>query len=235
MGFDKKAEKEIITMQIKTAPSVLACDMMNIGSEIKRAALAGSDMLHLDVMDGVYVPNLSFGFDIIASIRKVTDLPLDVHMMTSVPQNYLEVLRDAGADSVTVHNDIGDRDLVRSTLEKIRSLGMKSAIALRPRFSAEEILPFEDVIDMALVMTVEPGFGGQSFMAEMLPKIEKVRTIMGDRDVQVDGGIKKETAKAAASAGANVFVVGTASFRAENMRDALSVIKAAAEATYEVR
>lgn len=215
-------------MEIKIAPSILASDMLRVGEEMKRAEAAGADMLHCDVMDGVYVPNISFGFDFIKAVGTVTPLPLDVHMMTVKPGAYIEELKSAGAANVTVHHDIGDVSAVREILENIKKAGMKASLSLRPAFPAEDVLPFLDLVDMFLVMTVEPGFGGQKFMADMLPKIEKLRTIAPKADIEVDGGINAETAAMCARAGANVFVVGTSSFRAPDMRAAVTDIRSSA-------
>lgn len=224
-------------MKILTSPSVLACDFLHLADEIRRADACGSDWLHCDVMDGMFVPNMSFGFDTIRAINTVSDLPLDVHMMTCVPQNYLDALKEAGADIVTIHNDIGlsDEELLE-VLKNIHARGMKAAMSLKPKFPAETVFPFMDELDMVLIMTVEPGFGGQKFMPDMLDKIAAVRrkaNEMGkDMDIQVDGGINAANAALAAAYGANVFVVGTASFRAPDMKVALDDVKKAAEEAY---
>ncbi len=210
------------------APSILACDMTRLGEETARAETSGSDWLHADVMDGVYVPNISFGFDFIAAMRRSSSLPIDVHMMTICPGKYVKELKECGAASVTVHHDIGTVDEVVKVLKDIKEAGMRAAIALRPKFPAKDIIPFLPYIDMALVMTVEPGFGGQSFMEDMLPKIREIRELAPELDIQVDGGIKAATASLCAGAGANVFVVGTASFRAPDMKEAIDEIRAKA-------
>lgn len=214
--------------KVVIAPSILACDMTRLGDEMKRAEASGSDWLHADVMDGVYVPNMSFGFDFIAAVHRSSSLPIDVHMMTVCPGKYIKELKECGAFSVTVHHDIGSTEEVIAVLEDIKSAGMRAAVALRPKFPAEDILPFLPYIDMALVMTVEPGFGGQSFMEDMIPKIRKIREFAPDIDIQVDGGIKASTAPLCAEAGADVFVVGTASFRAPDMKEAIDEIRAKA-------
>lgn len=224
-------------MKILTSPSVLACDFLHLEDEIRRADAAGSDWLHCDVMDGMFVPNMSFGFDTIRAIDTVSDLPLDVHMMTCVPQNYLDALKNAGADIVTIHNDIGLSDeKLHEVLKNIHARGMKAAMSLKPKFPAETVFPFLEELDMVLIMTVEPGFGGQKFMPDMLDKIAAVRRKaieMGrDIDIQVDGGINAANAALAAASGANVFVVGTASFRAPDMKAALDDVKKAAEDAY---
>lgn len=215
-------------MNIKISPSVLACDTLRVGEEIKRAVASGADMMHLDIMDGVYVPNMSFGFDFIRAVGTVSSVPLDVHMMTSCPQNYIDVLKEAGADNVTIHHDIADEETVIKALKDIKAAGMKASISLRPKFPAEDIVPYLPYIDMVLVMTVEPGFGGQSFMSDMLGKIRKIREMSPGIDIEVDGGINKETAGLCAAAGANVFVVGTASFGARDMKEAIDEIRSTA-------
>ena len=216
---------------IKICPSVFACDMLHLRDEIVRAEEAGSDMLHLDVMDGVYVPNISFGFDIIKRIRSVTSLPLDVHMMTAVPWKYTDELAKCGADSVTFHLGLLDEAGTRTALEDIKSHGMKAALSVKPKEGAEALAPYIDLLDMALVMTVEPGFGGQSFMPDMMGKIGEIKKLAADAGktvpVQVDGGIKESTVKTAYDAGAELFVVGTGAFGAPDMKAAIERIKAA--------
>ena len=159
----KKLSGEKI-MKIKTSPSLLACDFLHLADEVKRAEESGCDMLHCDVMDGMYVPNISFGFDIIKKIHSITTLPLDVHMMTAAPQKYIDVLHDAGAASITIHHDVMPKEELVGTLEYIRSLGMKAAVSLKPAYPAADAFDFVPYCDMILVMTVEPGFGGQKFM-----------------------------------------------------------------------
>jgi len=223
-------------MKIRIAPSLLAADFTHLADEIRRAEAAGADLLHCDVMDGVYVPNISFGFPVIRQIAKITALPLDVHMMTSCPGKYVDVLAESGASIVTVHSDAVEPEEAARTLAAIREAGMIPALALRPGCPAEDILPYAADVGMILVMTVEPGFGGQSFMADMMPKVCRVRALLDEINpacaIEVDGGIGDKTVREAACAGADTFVVGTASFRAPDMGEAVSSIRESAEAAY---
>ena len=220
-------------MKMKIAPSLLAADFLHLEDELRRAEQSGADMLHCDVMDGVYVPNISFGFDIIKQIHAVTDLPLDVHMMTVRACDYIDTLKKAGASSITLHSDTLEQEEMIETLKYIKSLGMKAAVSLKPKYPASDVFPFVPYIDMVLVMTVEPGFGGQSFMEDMMPKVSAIRAYLDEHkpecDIQVDGGIAAGTIAKAAEAGANVFVIGTASFRADDMKEALTSLTSLAE------
>ena len=220
-------------MKILTAPSLFASDLLHIEDEVKKTEATGADMIHFDVMDGVYVPNISIGFEILKAVRSITNLPIDAHMMTVKPENYIKCLADAGADIITVHNDIADTDSIREMIEEIHNYGLLAAVALKPAVPADAILPFIDVVDMVLVMTVEPGFSGQSFM-DMSDKIRKITEYIGDANIsiQVDGGINETTAAVCAEAGANVFVVGSASYKAPSMKDALDKIKENATRAY---
>ena len=216
-------------MKIKTSPSLLAADFLHLENEIRRAEDAGADMLHCDVMDGIYVPNISFGFDIISKISKITDLPLDVHMMTAAPQKYIDFLKKSGADSITLHTDVMPRDELIETLKYIASLGMKTAVSLRPKCPASDCFDFVPYCDMILVMTVEPGFGGQSFMEDMMPKVEATRNYIEKHgltcEVEVDGGINPTTAVTAINAGANVLVAGSDVFKAANRAERIAQLR----------
>ena len=216
-------------MNILTAPSLFAADLTNLASEVKRTEEAGADIIHFDVMDGVYVPNISIGFEVLKAVRGITKLPIDVHMMTVRPEDYLERLSECGADIVSVHNDIADEETVRNILNDIHSYGMMSALALKPNVSADAVLPFLDCVDMILVMTVNPGFSGQKFM-DMSEKIRMIREYIGKDSIsiEVDGGINAETARVCASSGANVFVAGSSAYGAASMKDALDAIRNAA-------
>ncbi len=216
-------------MKILTAPSIFASDLLHLEDEIKKTEAAGADMIHFDVMDGVYVPNISLGFEFLRAIRKCTDLPIDAHMMTVRPEAYFEILAKYGADIVTVHNDIADEEKIKTMLMDIHSYGMMAAVALKPGVPAEAVLPYLDMVDMILIMTVEPGFSGQSFM-DMSDKIRKVKDYIGNMpiSIQVDGGINPQTAAICAAAGANVFVCGSAAYNSPDMGKTLDGIKSAA-------
>lgn len=219
---------------IKISPSVLACDFSKLGEEAKRAEDAGAQWLHLDVMDGIFVPNISFGPCVIKSIRKSTGVFFDTHLMITDPIRYVGAFASAGADLITIHYESCENHA--EVLEKIRSLGKKAGISIKPAtpaFVLEPILPY---VDLVLVMTVEPGFGGQSFMPETMESVRTVRAMINaaglDIDVEVDGGINAKTAAIAAEAGANVFVAGSSVFGAEDASSAIAAIKSAAEGTY---
>lgn len=220
-------------MKILTAPSLFAANLAKIEEEVRRTEEAGADMIHFDIMDGVYVPNISFGFDMLKAVRKLTDLPIDAHMMTVHPEKYISTLADCGADIVTVHNDIAPAEEVRKMLEDINAHGMMAGIALKPGVPAEEVLPFISQADMVLVMTVEPGFSGQKFM-DMSDKIRKITEYIGDShiSIEVDGGINSETAVVCAEAGANVFVMGSAAYAAPSMKEAVTNVHNAAQKVF---
>ncbi|MBR6939291.1 MAG: ribulose-phosphate 3-epimerase [Clostridia bacterium] len=216
---------------IKISPSVLASDFSRLGDEAERMEKCGADWLHLDVMDGHFVSNISFGAPVIASIRGRVKLPFDVHLMISEPLRYIDDFAKAGADIITFHieSDSGADE----TVEKIHSLGIKAGISIKPATPASAVFPYLGKADMILVMTVEPGFGGQSFMFETMDKVSEIRREADrlgiDIDIQVDGGINDKTVVTAAQAGANVFVAGSAVFRAENAADAIMTLRKNAE------
>ncbi len=216
-----------MSQEIKIAPSILASDFSRLGEEIKKVEEAGADWIHLDVMDGHFVPNITIGPPVIWCLRKVTKLPFDVHLMLSDPLQYAKSFAQAGADMITFHiESVGDP---RTAAEYIRSLGVKVGVSIKPRTPAEALLPYLKELDLVLVMTVEPGFGGQRFMNDMLPKIEMLRTAITRQhlslDLQVDGGIDEHTSYLVKQAGANVLVAGSAVFGREDYKSAISILK----------
>ncbi len=203
---------------MKLSPSVLSADFTNLGEQIKLVDEAGADYIHLDVMDGQFVPNISFGIPVIEAIRKVTDKPLDVHLMIDEPIRYLQEFKDAGADIVTVHAEACTH--LHRTISKIRELDMKAGVALNPATSVNVLNYIFDDIDLALVMSVNPGFGGQTFIPAMLDKIKRIHKIADDKglknlEIQVDGGITLNNVAAVVDAGANVIVAGSAIFNGD--------------------
>ena len=199
---------------IYIAPSLLAADFSNLAQDIDRIRHAGANYLHLDVMDGIFVPNISFGPPVIASIRKKTKLFFDVHLMIKNPQRYIENFIRAGADSITIHLESTSRP--KDAIQKIKDHDMKAGIAISPATPYESVLPYLDMVDMVLVMTVEPGFGGQEMIPETLEKVRAIKKYVDEHDldvnIEVDGGITAENVHLAIEAGANVIVAGSAIF-----------------------
>lgn len=207
-------------MQCKVAPSILSANFNRLGMDIAACRENGADYIHFDVMDGMFVPNISFGLPVLESVRKETDMVLDVHLMIDRPLRYVERFCKAGADIVTVHVEADTEENIRKALEIIRGCGKRAAVSVKPATAAEAVLPFLELCSMVLVMTVEPGFGGQSFMADMMPKVTAIRRYITeaglDCEVEVDGGVAVDTAPVCAAAGANVMVAGSAYFKAED-------------------
>ena len=210
------------------APSLLSCDFSKMGEEIARMDKAGADWMHLDVMDGLFVPNITFGAPIIRWIRPFSDKPFDVHLMISEPLRYIDDFADAGADIITFHVE-SDSDIDK-TIEKIKSRSVKAGLVLKPKTPAEAVFPYLDRLDLVLIMTVEPGFGGQSFMSDMMPKVRAVKAEIEKRGLNVlieaDGGIGEATIAQVAEAGVDVSVAGTAVFKADNPSLAINKLAA---------
>jgi ribulose-phosphate 3-epimerase len=204
---------------IKVAPSILSADFSKLGDEIGRVEKAGADWVHVDVMDGNFVPNITIGPGVVKAIRPYTRLPFDVHLMILRPENYIESFSKAGADLITIHLESSDE--VGETLDRIRGLGKKPGVSLNPETPFDEVVPFIERIDLLLIMTVNPGFGGQSFMNEVVPKIIEARRYIEENDLEVeiavDGGINAITGKIAVEAGASVLDAGSSLFGADDM------------------
>ena len=200
------------------SPSILSADYMNMERDLRATAEMGVKWLHVDIMDGLFVPNLSFGYSMVAAMRKVTDQVLDVHLMIDRPIRYVENFCKAGADYLTIHVEADTRENTKAAIEKIRALGVKPGIVVKPKTPAEEIAEFLPMVDLVLVMTVEPGFGGQKFMADMMPKVKKLREMLDEVNpachLEVDGGVDLKTGVVCKENGANVLVAGSAFFGA---------------------
>lgn len=204
---------------IKISPSILSADFANLERDIHR--ISDADYVHVDVMDGVFVPNISIGIPVLKSIRKVTDMFLDVHLMITKPVRYVEEFCDAGADLVTVHVESDFPENIQAAIDKIHAKGKKAGIVLKPKTTWEAVLPYIDQVELILVMTVEPGFGGQKFMADMMPKVQQIRSYIDAMnplcELEVDGGVDPDTCKICIASGANVLVAGSAVYKAENI------------------
>lgn len=208
--------------KVLVAPSILSCDFSRVAEEIQEVEKGGCDWLHLDVMDGHFVPNLTIGPVVVKWVRRASKLPLDVHLMIDEPIRYLEAFRKAGADWITVHVEACRE--VGETLKEIKALGAKAGLSLRPGTRAEALFPYLEGLDLILVMTVEPGFGGQKFMPEMIDKVKKLRPDFQGL-LSVDGGIDAQTAPGAVTAGADVVVAGTAVFGEKDRKAAIQQLR----------
>ena len=200
------------------APSILSCDYMNMQRDFTACKENGCKWLHVDIMDGHFVPNLSFGYSLVQAMRPITDLVLDVHLMIDTPIKYAEQFCKAGADYLTIHVEADTPENIRKTLEFIRAQGVKPGIVVKPKTPAEAVAPYLEMVDMVLVMTVEPGFGGQKFMADMMPKLKQIRTMLDKVNpachLEVDGGVDLTTGEVCKENGADVLVAGSAFFGA---------------------
>ncbi|HEY2368386.1 MAG TPA: ribulose-phosphate 3-epimerase [Polyangiaceae bacterium] len=215
-------------MTIRIAPSILSADFARLGEEVRAVEAAGADVIHVDVMDGRFVPNITIGAPVVAALRKVTKLPLDVHLMIARPERYVEDFANAGADTIMVHVEASPH--LHRTLQSIRKLGKRAGAVLNPSTHESTLTYVMDVVDQILVMSVNPGFGGQSFIHEVLPKVRAVRAMIGARDIDIemDGGIAAGTIGLAAEAGTNVFVAGSAVFGSKDYKKTIDALRAEA-------
>ncbi len=212
---------------IKIAPSILSADFANLQRDIEKIATA--DYVHVDVMDGVFVPNISIGIPVVASIRKATDMFLDVHLMIVEPVRYVEQFCDAGADLVTIHVEADTMENIELAIEKIHAKGKKAGVVLKPATPASSVAHLIPQVELVLVMTVEPGFGGQSFMAEQMTKVTELRAMIDAQnptcELEVDGGVDPKTCQICIDAGANVLVAGSAVYKAENIPERIAALR----------
>ena len=214
---------------IKIAPSILSADFARLGDEVWEIENAGADYVHFDVMDGLFVPNISIGIPVLKSLRKATDMFIDVHLMIDRPVRYVERFCRAGADLVNVHVEADSGENIRAAVDLIKKLGKRTGVTLKPHTPAEAAAPYLELVDLVLVMTVEPGFGGQSFLHDQLPKISALRRMIDAVnpacELEVDGGVDGTTAKLVKEAGANVLVAGSAVFGKADRAAAIRAIR----------
>lgn len=215
---------------VKVAPSILSADFVNLERDIRALKETGADYVHVDVMDGLFVPNITIGIPVVAAIRRITDMPLDVHLMIDRPLRYVDDFCKAGSDLLTVHVEADTQENTLAALKRIRENGVRAAISVKPKTPAEAVLPFLPYCDLILVMTVEPGFGGQSFMQDMMPKLKTIRGYIDAQnpscELEVDGGVNTETARICRENGANVLVAGSAYFKAADPAAFVRAVKA---------
>lgn len=213
---------------MKIAPSLLSCDFAKMGEEIVRMDKASADYMHLDVMDGAFVPNITFGAPVIKAVRSLTEVPFDVHLMIDNPYNYIDDFVNAGADIITFH--VESRSDIKATINKINNANVKAGLVIKPNTPASAVFPYLKDIYMVLIMTVEPGFGGQSFMADMMPKVAEIKAEAEKQGTEIvieaDGGINDKTIAQCAKAGIDICVSGTGVFKADNAKQAIADLKA---------
>lgn len=210
---------------ILVSPSILSADFANLERDIKKVETAGADWLHVDVMDGHFVPNISIGVPVVKSVKKVASIPLDVHLMIENPEKYIVAFAKAGADIITVHYEACE-DTLDEVISMIRKLNLKVGVSIKPKTSPERLFPYLDKIDMVLIMTVEPGFGGQEFMHHCAMKIPLIKQKVSDNFIiQVDGGVNNITSKICTSLGANCLVAGSFIYSSEDVRHAINSLK----------
>ena len=214
---------------IKIAPSILAADFLALGKDIQDVESAGADYLHLDVMDGVFVPNISIGLPVVQAVRQGTNMILDVHLMITKPSRYIDAFIDAGADILVFHLEADEPQEIRAAIDRVKARDIKVGLALKPKTPAETLIPYIKDLDMVLIMTVEPGFGGQRFMSDQLDKIRKIRALIEAEnpacELEVDGGIDPQTKNLVIAAGANVLVAGSAVFGKPDRKAAIEALR----------
>lgn len=212
----------------KVAPSILSADFSKMGEEVENIVEAGADYIHLDVMDGKFVDNITFGFKMIKDLRKLTSAVFDVHLMIDEPETYVDRFIESGADILTVHLEAVKKPII-DVVKKIRARGVKSAVSIKPKTDVNLLKPLIPYVDMVLIMSVEPGFGGQAFMESSLDKVKAVKEMIKaenrDIEIEIDGGINEKTAAAAVSAGVDVLVAGSYVFKAEDRKKAIAFLK----------
>ena len=209
---------------IIVAPSILSSDFSKLGEEIKNLEKNGADWVHIDVMDGHFVSNITIGAPVVKSLRKISNLPLDVHLMIDSPEKYVKDFANAGSDFITIHHE-ATLNNTKNVIEMIKDFGIKAGLSVKPKTSPEVIKPYIKDLDLILVMTVEPGFGGQKFMPDCAEKIKEIRKYSNDIIIEVDGGINKETAKICTEFGANALVAGNYIFSSDNIKEAIASLR----------